>query len=296
MTVDPDTLDLFSLPNDSIVGHYTVLETLLIILSTGKLKFSPMKEMNDPWEKEPRAVFKGESSSPQQWSGYPLRTALLNHVKLFCTTHSQPLHSQDQQFPPKFDYLTSDNDFSQAVNGELVEAGGSPRECHSRLRMWEQYGGQRKGACLLFDRHQLREQIHKEFKRNVTGFVEYVESWRGRQMRQKALTLEPPGESDDFNKRVEEHLNANCPGLWFLKELDWVSESEFRFAIYDKGDGPVYVKFGNALKAIVLGWECDQSLKSSIGKLADVPVCQLFWNQVTGRLEIDFRDLIDRSK
>ena len=195
------------IPDNRTVGHYTTLETLLLILSTGKIKFAPMKEMNDPWEKEARAffTFNGGNLHQQPWSGNTLREAMLHHIKVFCTTHSLSRPTPSMQSHRNTPYLTQDAEVTQAVNEDLAH-NNSDHCCYERLRMWTQYGGQRKGACLLFNRDLLRKQIHSVFKRNVTGFVGYVESHAAWQIRTESCIQRSLQESDDLNLAVEEHL------------------------------------------------------------------------------------------
>ena len=75
-----DSLDL--------VGHYCSIESALKILSSGKVRFSPMSHMNDPWESVKRQFVFFERSIPSPPPVEALANALNTHLKFFCASHN----------------------------------------------------------------------------------------------------------------------------------------------------------------------------------------------------------------
>ena len=223
-----------------------------------------------------------------------LKFDLHNHVKLFCATHSLSPPKVATQLHPEVPWLTSDQHVDLCVNDDVGQMEmGACHACFERLRMWEQYGDRRRGACLLIDRVRLRKQIEENYKRNVSGFVAYAGYPDSMSIRNQATAIQSDRSTTNINKIVDFNLNCNCSGLFFLKDIDWASENEFRFAILDRNKGSTFVKFGDSLRAIVLGWECHPALRHSIAKLVDVPVYQLVWNKLASRLQIPMEQIPD---
>ena len=294
----PDDHQSTLIPNDWIIGHYTSIESMLTVLSAGTFKFSPLNEMNDPWENQPREFFRFARDEGNKDNTLPvennLKFDLHNHVKLFCATHSLSPPKVATQLHPEVPWLTSDQHVDLCVNDDVGQMEmGACHACFERLRMWEQYGDRRRGACLLIDRVRLRKQIEENYKRNVSGFVAYAGYPDSMSIRNQATAIQSDRSTTNINKIVDFNLNCNCSGLFFLKDIDWASENEFRFAILDRNKGSTFVKFGDSLRAIVLGWECHPALRHSIAKLVDVPVYQLVWNKLASRLQIPMEQIPD---
>ena len=135
--------------------------------------------MNDPWENQPREFFRFARDEGNKDNTLPvennLKFDLHNHVKLFCATHSLSPPPVATQLHPDTPWLTSDQHVDLCVNDDVGQMEmGACHACFERLRMWEQYGDRRRGACLLIDRLRLRKQIEENYKRNVSGFVAYA--------------------------------------------------------------------------------------------------------------------------
>ncbi|HEX4947003.1 MAG TPA: DUF2971 domain-containing protein [Blastocatellia bacterium] len=238
--------------------HYTTLATVCkYILPTKKLRFSPFEKTNDPRENKER-VFSLCSSldTPHEVleANQRLNAELLKYSKLFCTT-------EDAKTNPS----------------------RNTERCFGRPRMWAQYGENHQGICLAFHRETLTSEIEKWYGQKADkGKVKYT-AWGN------AFARQFRAENGDIKPQVLKHIREHKRRFFFTKDLDWEAESEYRWVIRRcpedfQGEKPKcdlfeYIPFGNSLKAIIMGVDCDNCYIPSLQNLAQgIPIFKLAWN------------------
>jgi hypothetical protein len=108
------------------------------------------------------------------------------------------------------------------------------RRGYSRPRMWAQYAENHKGVCIVMDRSGLDQAIHLRYPDQrdswvLAGKVEYVETARD-DPASRAIVLR-----DDHNieASVQDHFRMLAARLFFVKQVDWRDENEYRWVYYD---------------------------------------------------------------
>ncbi len=155
----------------------------------------------------------------------------------------------------------------------------------SRARMWEQYAEGHSGVCLFFDREKLSINIKKTLE-GMGHEVLYEDDMKYRPMGnvKEFLGLLV----DEMVGRVSSNdialfIENNSQKLFFTKALDWETEWEYRFVTTAFGaDKDIYVDYGDALEAVMIGEECPDWQKPSVidaCKEAGVEALRISWSQ-----------------
>jgi hypothetical protein len=242
-----------------LVFHFTTANTAIeCILRNGSMRFSPMDEMNDPYE------YKISSSGILCWSSITdgvnreitrrLKKTVLKDSKLACFVGSKK---------------ESENPF---------------KHCFSKPRSWAQYGDSQRGICLGFNRDALLKNIYDGIQEISLhkGFVEY--DLDSRKASTKGII------SFDNNTSVEEniyrHISGNQTDMYFRKYSDFIDEEEYRIVIVDKSEAKnqyVFCPIEGALEYIVLGDRFNKVYRKLIkefGERYSAKVYQLTYGRV----------------
>jgi len=130
-------------------------------------------------------------------------------------------------------------------------------------RMWAQYAGRHKGACLIFDFQRFKQLVEAQFPAPflvMSGPVNYADRPIFSRDDESAYTI-----NIDYLRRLGEtqyfksHLLTFYKCMFFEKMTDWQGEREFRWIIFSDQQEDLLVKFGNSLVGIMFGADCDQS-------------------------------------
>ena len=128
---------------------------------------------------------------------------------------------------------------------------------YCRPRMWSQYAENHKGACLVFDRSELRTHLKASISSDTDLFeatVRYQNRSQGPSLENNPFILNYDSlKSIGAEQTLLAHVERYRKELFFEKATDWSHESEYRFLIWDRGHDAHIVPFGSALKGIVLG-------------------------------------------
>jgi hypothetical protein len=200
--------------SEDAICHYTSIENGMDILSSGKIKLSPFKDANDPFEflDKPFIGNQGDINihmDSRSVGSFHINDDIKHRVKFlsFCTNYD-----------------------SKVICGET----GSERteksiyKCYGKPRMWAQYGRNHSGLCLIFSKKKLEELIAN--KNIVSGFTVYYES---------EINDYPPL---DLRKSyhieyVSEYISNNIQSIFYKKTADFVDENEYRIVTYcDSGE------------------------------------------------------------
>lgn len=223
-------------PDDGSLYHYTKFESLLGIFDTMTLRSSPLYKMNDLNE---------ANIDELDWGNEFLKMIdAERYVKKECSVISFTKN-----------YKT----------GPIFQEGSN------HPAMWAHYANDSNGACLVLDKHLLKD-INRENLKGIfhrTGLVKYGHRC---------------APCDSIMKRKysssSEFVHINYKELFFKKHLDWKSEKEVRFFV----ESPqVFLRIKGAIKYIILGERLskDESSLQKLINLITTPGTQCFHYIIT---------------
>ena len=224
---------------NDLLFHYTTAEQMALILDSGEFWLTPYRFTNDPREKLewlPNVFRDRTALIPEEGFEEERRETdrlLRTGARLGC-------HTIDRVPSP---------------DGEGLFHRG-----WARARMWEQYADSHQGVCLVFDKEGLNRAVDEGARHGsgdlmTWGPVRYLDKpmrfdlWLDEVRREGLETA--IGDAQAKNPWLNE--------LYFTKNLDWASESEYRqvVVLWDLPSGeediPVKAQFGSSLKAVVVG-------------------------------------------
>jgi hypothetical protein len=133
--------------------------------------------------------------------------------------------------------------------------GGRPEFdcCWSRPRMWEQYGGNHRGACLLFDRASLVRAIHDMWPRERTYLRNVDYTREGAASANLTRFAQRHFEGLGLAQAAAEYVEQRHAAFFFLKSDDFATEYEYRIVLAARDDDYAFIDYRDALVAVVLG-------------------------------------------
>lgn len=231
--------------------HYTWRETALEhILPTARLRFGRLPRTNDPREFAPVwfgiAGFVGEDGDLSERNPFELieeaRTLLSESVHVLCFTEDRP------------------------SRGEGARYGNGPL----RARMWAQYAGNHTGVCLCFDGDRLVQAAVDQFK-TTTGksLLHEKLSYLREGEHPRMHTLLQPEAERDLRAYIEAMVENNPRELFFTKDWDWESETEYRLLLRGDTEEEEFLDVRDALEAVIVGPRFHPAYKPGVWKLCD---------------------------
>jgi hypothetical protein len=151
----------------------------------------------------------------------------------------------------------------------------------ARARMWEQYGEDHSGVCLVFDQARLTAAIEGSLQSQELAMpyhhaVEYAESGKDE------LVLGADMLSGEITTaRVAAYIEANPDTLFFLKARDWRSEYEYRFVVTTPPGEGLFVDYADSLVAVIGGEKFpDWQIPGARGltEIQDAQALRLHWD------------------
>lgn len=258
-----DTID-----NGKFLYHYTSTKTAIEkIFPTNSLKFNSLNKMNDPLEYENFLYnYDKHNTNAVFETSVELNNIIKNHFKICCFCKNKEPENTNS-FPQGF----------------------------LRSRMWTQYAEKHTGICLVFNNELLYENMIGNIKSikvkqgSIVSIyhapIKYDDLLKGLD---EALSLKINMRKDYFiKKHIEQYINA----FLFMKLMDYRDESEYRYGIYSEDfiqSSEIFVSFGNALEAIILGNNfCSEYLENifKASNFYSVPVFSLSW--INGKPSLD---------
>jgi hypothetical protein len=165
----------------------------------------------------------------------------------------------------------------------------------ARPRMWEQYGDNHAGACLLFDRSRLEANLRQELgeERLFIGDVRYDRQGIAASPGQHVMD-ERVFDETKRQQAVADHIDRYRDDFFFLKSDDFETEAEYRVVLRTDDESPVgyttddqgyaYVGYGDALVAVVLGLHFPEWQRPGARQLCDgagVKMLRMWWERGT---------------
>jgi len=163
-------------------------------------------------------------------------------------------------------------------------------------RMWDQYGNNNSGICLVIN----FEKFIKENEETLNSYnikkdkVEYA-NWMiktvpvpmyGQNLQNTTIDKLPIVDVYDVSPNSLGEIAIR--NFFFSKNIDWISESEYRFVAYTKSKEDIYLSIEQSLDYIILGINFSKHLLPCILKL--VPFEKIF------ALKIDMLGKIKKEK
>ena len=234
----------FSKP-EGLLAHYTKASTAFEDILPGRLRLSPYRLMRDPAENkdiEPNIVTRhGDSAIAEAWA---LIKAERDRRRVLSLTRDA---DNGGEFP-RFDC------------------------CWARPRMWEQYGDNHRGACLLFDPMRLKRAIREQWPDERTRHLDNVEYRRqgSAEVYQRTVIADQILSDAQPPSAAADYINANRDAYFFLKSDDFATEWEYRVVLAtdhtsddaderhksahcNERDDYAYLDYRDSLVGVVLG-------------------------------------------
>lgn len=134
----------------------------------------------------------------------------------------------------------------------------------ARPRMWEQYGDNHAGACLLFDRGRIEAVLRNDLgKENLYIDNVYYDREAIAASPAQHVTDERIFDPTQRQGAIADHIDRYRGDFFFLKSDDFETEAEYRVVLKTEDESPAgyttdeqgfaYVGYGDALVAVVLG-------------------------------------------
>ena len=252
------------LRDEDSLFHYTTAEIAIKhILYEKKLKLNPLYEMCDPFENknfdfdlnysnlDPIEVDKKERQIQKVIKRYC-------KVACFCSTRTPLIwHLDTITKPNKTIQKHNFQEYKYNVLGPY----------HSK--MWDQYADRHSGVCIIFSKNKLNEAIKQRYSRNQI-FNDYV----GYALHHLYIQNEIKRDCNNLLIYKHEELIMNFLEnkkgiLFFTKNIDYISEAEYRFVVYDaSNDKSIYIDVGNCIIGVLTGEKCHDSFGSYILNLS----------------------------
>ncbi|MBE9609730.1 DUF2971 domain-containing protein [Chitinilyticum piscinae] len=236
---------------EGFVSHFTSMNSLIeFIIPDCRIRFSPLYKLNDPKES------KGESSM-MLYSGVP---------------------GDPWRLPDNYDglYIEHERAKRSGIKVACFSIGVDGASCWRKPRMWAQYAGNSRGACLIFDKKKLVDVARK-----IEGFVGAEQVYYNDSTAEGLCSFTniscPQGDFDLY-EYVFNKLRDGGDRFLFCKHFDWASESEFRVVVYQKTDDYSYLNICDSLVAVVLGCDAPDIYADILLGMCNVPILKCEWD------------------
>ena len=237
--------------------HYTNFESFIKIFQSQELRFSKLNNFSDPSELKKfsfnmwhKGIFKpeddfilrdGRKISQQEIDNF------INKINIICLSSNQQYYNPDENGTEKIREINSIIDelniickyytqFSE-INYDIFR----PHFGFDKFRMWEQYGQNHQGVCLVFDKNKLKnqEKIKIENVHYVNNFKEYT-----------------PNLDKSNEKELYELLNQ--------KQIDYKDENEVRIILESKENDFKYLDIKDSLIGIIIGHNMHTEIEKNL--------------------------------
>jgi len=201
---------------DSIF-HFATYEKAVNILLEKRLRFSNLKNMDDPREKDWRINSYIGDQAVANHGEKPFKvmndlTEKINlHYKIACFCRNK--YSRSRYYH--------------------TESTSTTMLGYARLRMWSQYADKQAGVCIVFSIPEMKKALRLQLGKQKLIFGKGV-SYKRNFFNDYEITRI----NDDALINPDEHINKHRDKIFFTKYIDYKDENEYRFVIHDpKAEG-----------------------------------------------------------
>ncbi|HDP75998.1 MAG TPA: DUF2971 domain-containing protein [Bacteroidales bacterium] len=254
--------------------HYTKAETAIRkILPEKILRMNHIANMNDPKENLFHQVDFTESL-------HPLR--------------KYPANSYSYLLALNIRKQTRITSFSTDKNIQIENT--SQRMCgYEFQKMWSFYGQNHEGICLEIDLDLFYNENRKVIKEY--GIIDSKVNYKVHQFSYLPIPLsgvrydkypdhKSPSPTEHWERFIKDEKEVN--ERFFTKNIDWESESEYRFLTFSDDSEDIYLSIKESLSKVILGLNFSKHLLPSV--VALVPkekIYQIQFNESDGRFRIE---------
>lgn len=247
--------------DDSLLFHYTTLNSACKILESKSLKLSNLSNTNDPLEFIPGGGFSYNGWGEMEQMFKIMRELTIssrkrqNYIRMMCFCLDNFCSIEDWQ-----------NEKKQTFTDNLLDRGWA------RSRMWAQYADNHNGVCFVFSKSEFTQQFEalKERSTNIT-ILPSKKIFYTNDFRELEKTMSELNENHDLLKDYSDFylMDDKLPYL-FQKCEDYRDENEYRYCLINKDlispDEAMFVHFGQSLKAIIYGQRFSKIMKLDVPK------------------------------
>lgn len=220
-----------------LVYHYTKKTIALeYIISTRKIRFSPLKYTNDPREyKEWTFVLSG--------TGLPSED---NIYRQSLTAKSEINNIRQQNYKSLClcldKWMKLNREYDPFLRG------------FAKSRMWSQYGENNEGICIAFSIENIEKVLRDTFGaetiiyhraldyKNFSPDSIHSRTLNGDELQTKITT-----------EYVKQHIQKYYKNIFFEKNEDYRDEDEYRFVVYNNTEDYIYLPIDKCIKGLILG-------------------------------------------
>jgi hypothetical protein len=215
--------------------HYTNEKKAKLIIENMTLRFGKIFESNDPIEIKDFTNFSRTKEIDDfiKCIKNELKSYLDNILQLLCFSKGEINNIDEHGFETGME-----NDI---INGANIQTF-MKRPPYYLPRMWAQYGNNHKGVCLIFNKNNLIKQVknqtkssyHLKYKEIIyKDIVKYLLSEQALSKLRIYLRMYPDKLEEPISI-VQEVLHKNNELDYFVKDMDWKDEREYRFLLWNK--------------------------------------------------------------
>jgi hypothetical protein len=219
--------------------HYTKDETAKLIIENMTLRFGKICDSNDPIEIKNFDAFLPyinieEEIAKEKSVKVQLKSYLDKILQLICFSKGD-IKNFDSDMDDDGKEIDIKDDIIDNANIENF----SKRPPYYLSRMWAQYGNNHKGVCLIFNNDKLIDQV-KDQSNSLYYFkhekISYTNFLRNNILLNQAVSqlYSYMDASKDPMAFVQEYLKNNNSLNYFVKDIDWKDEREYRFLLWNR--------------------------------------------------------------
>lgn len=237
------------------VAHYSKLKNLANILHDQKIKLGAVENLADPRECSLSWIETGGIGSHTDSSQWLEARKIINDIgkqlKIFCTAGEK--EKPESSCP--------------------IEAS-----IYGRPRMWSQYGDNSKGFCIILNKKQLSKEIEKLVECQEHLLCDKVNYYEWLHFVNGGVTIQISNEVNLSKLDVFEMINKGSmlDSIFFKKSKDWEGEEEYRWLIYSKNKGDIYIPIKKSVEAVVLGWKFPSNQFSQVKAYCENLECHCY--------------------
>jgi hypothetical protein len=219
--------------------HYTKEETAKLIIENMTLKFGKICESNDPIEVKDFDVFLpgkniDEEIALEKGIRIKLKSYLDQILQLICFSKGD-IRNIEGDVNDDGEEVDIEDD---VINNANIE-NFSKRPPYYLPRMWAQYGNNHKGVCLIFNSDELVDQVKSQsqslyyFKHKEIMYADFLNN-DDILLKQAVSQVYSFDAHKDPMEFIQKYLKNNKYLNYFVKDIDWKDEREYRFLLWNK--------------------------------------------------------------
>ncbi len=237
--------------------HYTNFESFIKIFQSQELRFSKLNNFSDPSELKKfsfnmwyKGIFKPEDNlivrdgskiSQQEIDNF------INKINIICFSSNQQYFNPDENGTENIREINSIIDELNVISQYYTQFKDinydilRPHFGFDKFRMWEQYGQNHQGVCLVFDKFKLKNQENIKIQN-----VHYVNNFK----------VYAPNLDKSNEKELYELLNQ--------KQIDYKDENEVRIILEFQENEFKYLNIKDSLIGVIIGHNMQTEIERNL--------------------------------